>query len=313
VDSKSVNSMERQKSISYFKDIPALLNALQTFTPQSDLFHIHRHEDVPETHSTETQIFRSDTFSVSLLTGGEALYRIGMQEYEMKTGSFYFMSPQQLRYYKKIKPWKGYVFLFSEEFMFQFSKTTIYKEYPFFQLDANVQLHLSKPQVAELTAFLEKILQTYNSNETDKLKVIYHYLALVLLQAKKWYLEQNESVKKSDKLVSLARAFDELLEKHFFEIATQKAEKLFAVADFAARLNVSTNYLSDSVKKETGKTPTQIIKERTILEAKSLLRNTELTVSEVAYFLTFEDPSYFAKYFKSATGISPSDFKAKNE
>jgi AraC family transcriptional activator of pobA len=46
-------------------------------------------------------------------------------------------------------------------------------------------------------------------------------------------------------------------------------------------------------KKETGKTPTQIIKERTILEAKSLLRNTRLAVSEVAYFLLFDDPSDF--------------------
>jgi AraC family transcriptional regulator, transcriptional activator of pobA len=303
--------MNRQKSISYFKDISALLNALQTVSPQSNLFHIHKHEDVPATHSSETQIFRSDTFSASLLTSGEATYRIGMQEYKMKEGSFYFMSPQQLRYYKKIKPWKGFVLLFSEEFMFQFSKINIYKEYPFFQLDANVQLHLSKPQIIQLTALLEQIHQTYNSNETDKLKVIYHYLSLVLLQARKWYLHQNDNLIKTDKLVSLAKAFDELLENHFFEIATQKAEKIFSVVDFANKLNVSTNYLSDSIKKETGKTPTQIIKERTILEAKSLLRNTELTVSEIAYFLTFEDPSYFAKYFKTSTGISPSDFRAK--
>jgi AraC family transcriptional regulator, transcriptional activator of pobA len=303
--------MDKQKSILYFKDISALLKALQTFTPQSNLFHIHRHEDVPSTHSAETQIFRSDTFSASLLTSGEAAYKIGLQDYKMKAGSFYFMSPQQLRYYKKLKPWKGYVFLFSEAFMFQFSKTSIYKEYPFFQLDANVQLHLSKLQVTEVITFLEKMHQAYNSNEADKLKIIYHYLSLVLLQAKKWYLHQNGNLKETDKSVSLAKAFDELLENHFFEIATQKAEKLFAVADFAGKLNVSTNHLSDSIKKETGKTPTQIIKERTILEAKSLLRNTALSVSEIAYFLTFEDPSYFAKYFKSATGISPSDFKAK--
>lgn len=303
--------MDRPKSISYFKDITTLLKALKTFSPQSNLFHIHRHEDVPTTHSTETQIFRSDTFSASLLVSGEAEYKIGLQEYQMKAGSFYFMSPQQLRYYKKTKPWKGFVFLFSDEFMFQFSKTNIYKEYPFFQLDANVKLQLSKTQTIELTELLEKLHQAYNSNEVDKLKIIYHYLCLVLLQAKKWYSQQNNNANEADKLVSLPKAFDELLEKHFFEFATQKAVRLFAVVDFASKLNVSTNYLSDTVKKETGKTPTQIIKERTILEAKSLLRNTDLTVSEVAYFLTFEDPSYFAKYFKSATGISPSDFKAE--
>jgi hypothetical protein len=166
--------MVRSKSISYFKDISALLKALRTVSPQSNLFHIHRHEDTPATHSTETQIFRSDTFSASLLTSGGAAYKIGLQDYQMTAGSFYFMSPQQLRYYKKIEPWKGYVFLFSEEFMYQFSKINIYKEYPFFQLDANVLLQLTPSQVAELIALLEKMHQVYHSHEEQQLKIIYH-------------------------------------------------------------------------------------------------------------------------------------------
>jgi AraC family transcriptional regulator, transcriptional activator of pobA len=299
------------KNISYFKDITALLKALKTFSPQSNLFHIHRHENVPATHSTETQIFRSDTFSVSLFIEGKADYKIGMQEYRMAAGSFYFMSPQQLRYYKKLEPWKGYVLLFSEEFMQLFSKINIYKEYPFFQLDAHVQLQLDTTQITELTTLLEKIHLYYNSHDPEKLKFIYHYLSLVLLQAKVWYAQQQGLNPTHEKVVSLAKAFDELLEKHFFDIATQKADKIFAVSDFAEKLNVSTNYLSDTIKKETGKTPTQIIKERTVLEAKSLLRSTDLSVSEIAYFLLFDDPSYFAKYFKTATGVSPSDFKTQ--
>jgi len=301
--------MDASDAISYFKDISAFLKALKTVAPQSNLFHIHRHEDAPETHSEETQLFRTNTFSVSLLTDGEATYKIGMREYSMKPGSFYFMSPQQLRYYKKIKPWKGYVFVFSEEFIRLFSGSSIYKEYPFFKLDANVQLQLNKEQLADLIPLLEEMHAHYTGAETDKLKYIYHYMSLVLLNARKWYAEQHAAVPETDKPATLSKLFDDLLEKHFFEIASQHADKLLTVSDFAAQLNVSANYLSDTVKKETGKTPTQIIKERTILEAKSLLRNTRLTVSEVAYFLLFDDPSYFAKYFKVATGVSPSDFK----
>ncbi len=303
--------MDGKNPIAYFQDITTFLKALKTFAPQSNLFHIHRHEDVPETHSAETQIFRTNTFSVSLLTEGEAIYKIGMREYLMKPGSFYFMSPQQLRYYKKIKPWKGYVFVFSEEFIHRFSSTSIYSEYPFFKLDANVQLNLDETQLKELMPLLDKMQEYYNGSEPQKLKFIFHYMTLVLLNAKKWFSEQDRVDANTAKSILLSKSFDDLLENHFFEIATQNVEKIFAVSDFAEKLNVSPNYLSDTVKKETGKTPTQIIKERTILEAKSLLRNTELTISEVAYFLTFDDPSYFAKYFKSTTGISPSDFKVK--
>lgn len=303
--------MDEKTQIAYFQDITTFLKALKTFAPQSNLFHIHRHEDVPETHSEETQLFRTNTFSVSLLTDGEAVYKIGMREYLMKPGSFYFMSPQQLRYYKKIKPWKGYVFVFSEEFIHKFSPIPIYTEYPFFGLDANVQLNLDENQLKQLLALLDKMQEYYTGTEPEKLKFIFHYLTLVLLNAKKWHAEQNLLETNTSRSIALSKTFGYLLERHFFEIATQNAEKILAVSDFAEKLNVSPNYLSDTVKKETGKTPTQIIKERTILEAKSLLRNTELTISEVAYFLTFDDPSYFAKYFKSATGISPSDFKAQ--
>ena len=301
--------MDASNSISYFQDISTFLKALKTFVPQSNLFHIHRHEDAPETHSEETQLFRTNTFSVSLLTDGAAVYKIGMREYSMKPGSFYFMSPQQLRYYKKIKPWHGYVFVFSEEFIRMFSGISVYSEYSFFKLDANVQLQLNEEQLDELLPLLEKLHTYYNGSESDKLKYLFHYMSLVLLKARKWYAEQHTIAPETDKPVMLSKAFDDLLEKHFFDIASQRSESLLAVADFAAALHVSSNYLSDTVKRETGKTPTQIIKERTILEAKSLLRNTQLTVSEVAYFLLFDDPSYFAKYFKAATGVSPSNFK----
>jgi len=305
--------METRNSISYFQDITAFLKALNTFAPQSDLFHIHRHEDVPETHSEETQLFRTNTFSVSLLTDGEAIYKIGMREYSMKAGSFYFMSPQQLRYYKKIKPWKGYVFVFSEEFIRRYSAISIYSEYPFFKLDANVQLTLSNDQLIELLPLLDKLHMYYTSTDADKLEYIFHYMSLVLLKARKWHTQQYALVPETDKPEMLSKAFDDLLEKHFYEIASQHAERQLTVSDFAARLNVSSNYLSDTVKKETGKTPTQLIKERTILEAKSLISNTNLAVSEVAYFLLFEDPSYFAKYFKAATGVSPSHYKDQKQ
>ena len=74
-------------------------------------------------------------------------------------------------------------------------------------------------------------------------------------------------------------------------------------------ININATYLGEVVKKTTGKSPKQILSERLILEAKSLLHNTEMSISEVAYFLKFEDPSNFTKFFKSKTGISPAIYR----
>jgi AraC family transcriptional regulator, transcriptional activator of pobA len=74
-------------------------------------------------------------------------------------------------------------------------------------------------------------------------------------------------------------------------------------------LSISYQQLYQEVQKKLNKTPLDIIKERTLLEAKRLLYNTEHSVKEIAYALQFEDDSYFCKYFKSNVGLTPQQFR----
>ena len=86
----------------------------------------------------------------------------------------------------------------------------------------------------------------------------------------------------------------------------------WGVKEFAAQLSVTPAHLNESVKEHTGITASSHIKEQIILESKRLLTHTELTVSEISVRLFFEDSSYFAKYFKKSTGISPSAYRTKH-
>jgi len=63
------------------------------------------------------------------------------------------------------------------------------------------------------------------------------------------------------------------------------------------------------VKKETGRTVTKWITERTVMEAQSLIRNSSYSISEISYMLTFQDPTNFTKYFKKNTGFSPKQYR----
>jgi AraC family transcriptional activator of pobA len=78
---------------------------------------------------------------------------------------------------------------------------------------------------------------------------------------------------------------------------------------FATRLHLSPNYLSDLLKKYTGKTTQEHVHLQLVHKAKSLLWGTEKTISEIAYELGFEHPSHFTKIFKSKTGQSPKSFR----
>jgi AraC-like DNA-binding protein len=74
-------------------------------------------------------------------------------------------------------------------------------------------------------------------------------------------------------------------------------------------MHVSNRTLSELVNKNLNKTPLQMIQERIVLEAQRLLLHSNLNINEIGYRLGFDDPSYFVKYFKKNTKLSPSEFR----
>lgn len=81
------------------------------------------------------------------------------------------------------------------------------------------------------------------------------------------------------------------------------------VSFYADKLHLSPQHLSTTVKKVTGKTLTEIISKLVIHDAQAKLRSSELTIQEIAYSLNFPDISFFGKYFKRYTGMSPKQYR----
>ncbi|MEZ4907118.1 MAG: helix-turn-helix transcriptional regulator [Saprospiraceae bacterium] len=84
------------------------------------------------------------------------------------------------------------------------------------------------------------------------------------------------------------------------------------VNDCGKALNMSGHYLSDLLKAETGKSAKEHIDLFMVNKAKTILLNTQHSISEIAYDLGFDYPNHFSKFFKSKTGFSPSEFRVLN-
>jgi AraC family transcriptional activator of pobA len=83
------------------------------------------------------------------------------------------------------------------------------------------------------------------------------------------------------------------------------------VAQYAAGLNVTPARLRAACIEVTGKTPTRVLEERLVLEAKRNLTYTNMTVAQIAYYLGFTDPAYFSRFFSKLVGESPAAFRRR--
>lgn len=162
---------------------------------------------------------------------------------------------------------------------------------------------VSAETYAEVLSNIEKI-KNYGepkNNFDESILKSYLQLILALSSKEKQYKITNPINFKTD--LSQIASFQQLIEQHFL---TQKSPSFYADL-----YGISVNAFSKKVKKHFGKTPTQLLQERTILEAKKQLHLTHQSVKEIAYNLGFEDEFYFSRFFKNAVGISPTFYRDK--
>ncbi len=119
-------------------------------------------------------------------------------------------------------------------------------------------------------------------------------------------------IRKYSQMTHLTFSRKERLVIRFSNLVQQQFRELRTVKKYADQLNVTAKYLTEVVKESSGKNAGEIINGLVILEAKFLLRKSDLTIGEIAEILNFSDQSFFGKYFKRQTGISPKTFR-RNE
>lgn len=101
--------------------------------------------------------------------------------------------------------------------------------------------------------------------------------------------------------------------KELVRIIVKNYKKERSISFYADKMHLSPQHLSTTVKKATGKTLTEIISVFVIKDAQAKLKLTEQTIQEIAYSLNFPDISFFGKYFKRYTGMSPKQYRNNND
>ena len=100
---------------------------------------------------------------------------------------------------------------------------------------------------------------------------------------------------------NIVERFIALVEEHYRE------ERL--IGFYADKLCITPKYLSKLVKENTGRSAGEWIESHVILEARAMLQSSDMTIQQIASSLNFPNQSFFGKYFKRATGLSPKQYR----
>lgn len=233
---------------------------------------------------------------------GSGNHSIDFVGFPVEAGQIYFMIPGQVHSWDFTTKPNGYIVNFSEQYINRLVANPRYTDqFSFFSGIAKQQV-ITIPQAGrkQIEQILETVVKEGNSNEA--LKDDFARAALIQLFI---LVSRFTSIEKSDAKSNynsvLLLNFQKLIEQHY------KEKKL--TKDYAALLYVTPNHLNALCKDVTGRSAGELIRNRILLEAKRLLTNAKMSISEIALELDFIDNSYFTKFFKKYEGVTPEAFR----
>jgi AraC-like DNA-binding protein len=215
---------------------------------------------------------------------------------ELKKGENYFV--------------EGWGLHFHPDLIRKFNLGKEIDNYSFFSYNVNEALHISVREKETLSKLGNIITEEYHKDIDKHTQIlITSNIELLLNYCTRFYERQFYS--RSNLNRDYIAKFEKLIKDYY----NQHLAKEFGVPSikyFADKLNLSTNYLSDLLRNETGKSSREHIHLFIVERAKNVLLNSSESIGQIAHELGFEHPSHFSKLFKVKEGISPAEYRKVN-
>jgi AraC-like DNA-binding protein len=243
-----------------------------------------------------------DFYLILLITKGTGTHSIDYEEYNVEPGTLFIVSPGQVHCWNLSDDADGYVLFFKKEyFLIDFGHDKLMK-LPFFKSSYSIPyLKLDVKEIAVLNAMFENINKEYQKHLFSYHEMIRLHLNILFLELSRVYSkQQDEGLVYSYEVIQLNR-FEKLVNEHFIE---QKSLNFYA-----SQMNITMKQLGYLCKKVINKTPSEILLDRTILEAKRFVIHTDMSINAIADALNYNDDSYFIRFFKKVCHLTPEQYR----
>lgn len=247
---------------------------------------------------------RLDTFVVMLCIKGEAEIHVNLRQHTIKAGMLALSVPENIIQISRTQNFVVYPIFISEAFLrkIKIELNEVLSLYMY--VKSNPVMSLSFEEIRSLEKFYFLVKDTMESTDARKANIMKGLIYALLFKLD----EIAGCHQQSEKPTTDHKSRCETIFDIFMQLLARYHNQERSVKFYAGKMNLTSNYLSGLIKEYSGKTAADWIDEYVILEAKTLLKHSGLSIQEVAYQLNFSTQTFFGKYFKRITGISPKKF-----
>ena len=270
-------------------------------------------ECIAANSASEMEIFRFPSRLNALIIGvgteGETSLTSNLQEFRLKKDSLFIFSPKHILQVQSNNRFKAHFIVIAPDFLKRINIDTKRMMPLFLQFGSLPCMELTHAESQSLRSFISMVEQELKGSETDfSSEIIGGLIAATIYKVGDiltHYLTEHPEVDSPihNRAEEYFKQFTELLGEHY------KHER--SVGFYARQLCITPKYLTTLIKRISGKSVSEWIDNYVILEAKTLLKYSNMSVQEIAYYLNFPNQSFFGSYFKRNAGMSPSQYKAK--
>jgi AraC-like DNA-binding protein len=245
---------------------------------------------------------RHSFFHLVLFTRGRGTHSIDFNKFKVVPHQIYFMIPGQVHRWAFEGETDGYIINFSENLFRSFLLNPDYLErFDFFAgISENSVSELSPNVQKKVVGLFEEMLTESAADHKEGLDKIRLLLLQLFLRVDQYSKTNTKKAVPQQKQV-LLRNFRRLIDQHYLSLKLPK--------QYADLLYVTPNHLNALCQDLVGKTAGELIRDRVLLEAKRLLTNMDMAIAGIAYELNFQDNSYFNRFFKKYTALTPDEFR----
>ncbi|ATL46775.1 hypothetical protein COR50_06065 [Chitinophaga caeni] len=247
---------------------------------------------------------RHDSFQILWFEKGKGKHVVDFVNYELEDNVVYLLRPGQV--HQLLDDGKdGHAIVFTEDFYFSnnndrgsiFDFTSLYDDSQVY-----APINISEATVAKLEALTILMYGEVGKEGSCGKNILKHYLnALMLILERERELHLNLPERPARHFDARVLQLRKLIESNF----RQEHQVKFYAEQFA----LTSKRLNEIVKEATGKTLSELVHDRLVLEAKRQLAYSHRSIKEICYELGFEDPAYFSRFFRNHSGFSPQDFR----